>query len=157
MSFIKKNEDVCGLKTVYTPCGLQGPTGPPGIVDYAIVHPRTHYINNEIQGVNTNGYTDIFPIEIDRIGFLEAVEVTIETAPVGSVGFSFVSFDGAGNPGGSAGNATILYGDSSAFIVQFGFMWTTLGVGQHSVVLKFTADPATGIADKSLTVYLNVV
>lgn len=30
MSFIKKNEDVCGLKTVYTPCGLQGPEGPPG-------------------------------------------------------------------------------------------------------------------------------
>tara|TARA_R110000772_G_scaffold8908_1_gene29288 strand:- start:2516 stop:2983 length:468 start_codon:yes stop_codon:yes gene_type:complete len=30
MSFIKKDEDVCGLKTVYTPCGLQGPEGPPG-------------------------------------------------------------------------------------------------------------------------------
>ena len=157
MSFIKKNEDVCGCKTVYTPQGLQGPPGLGGIIDYTVVHPRTDFIQNEIQGSTETNKTNIFPIEIDRLGFLEAVEVTVETAPAGSVGFSFASFNGAGVYIGTAGNATILTGNSSAFIVKFGFTWTTLSAGQHSVVLRFRADPTTGLADKLISVHLNIV
>ncbi len=157
---MKKNEDHCGCKTVYTPQGLQGNPGPPGtgLVDYTVVSPRTSKgpNNNEIQGVDLDGYTDIFQVQIDRLGFLEAVEMSIETPPAGSVGFSLASFSGAGVHTGSAGNATISAGNSSAFIVQFGFMWTTLGVGQHDVVLRFVADPVTGIADKLITVHLNI-
>jgi hypothetical protein len=159
MSFIKKNEDVCGLKTVYTPCGLQGPAGsmgPVGLIDYTIVHPRTFLTQNEIQGLDEKKKTDTFPIEIDRLGFLEAVEVTIETAPAGSVGFLFARYNGTGVYIGSTGSVTILAGNSSAFVYQFGFIWTTLGTGQHSVVLRFKADPVAGIADKLLTVYLNI-
>jgi hypothetical protein len=44
MSFIKKDEDVCGLKTVYTPCGLQGPEGPPGPITLDTVIVSGHNI-----------------------------------------------------------------------------------------------------------------
>ncbi len=154
---VKQAADHCGKKTVYTCKGLQGPEGPPGgLKDYTIVHPRTALTQNEIQGVSANGYSDIFPFEIDRMGFLEAIEISVDTAPAGSVGFQFKSFNGLGTPTGDTGLITISAGNSSAFVTQFGFSWGTLAVGQHQVILKFVADPVTGLADRLLTVYLNI-
>ena len=135
--------------------------------DYTIVHPRTSAANNELQGVSVvpggpfiggiTGYTDAFKLEIDRVGFLEALEVSILTPPVGSVGFSLgsLSYDGTFTGAGAAVR-TFLAGNSSSFLVIHTFAWTTLAVGSHEVVLRFEADPVTGIADKLLTVYLNI-
>jgi hypothetical protein len=57
MSFIKKNEDVCGLKTVYTPCGLQGSEGPTGPIapDTAIISGH----NIVLADILNNGASDI--------------------------------------------------------------------------------------------------
>jgi len=137
-------------------------------MDYAIVHPRTSVINNELQGVSmipggpfaggVTGYTDSFKLEIDRIGFLEAVEVSILTPPIGSVGFALgsLNYDGTFNSSGSSVR-TFNPGDSSSFLVIHTFAWTTLAVGSHEVVLNFEADPLTGIADKQITIHLNII
>ena len=83
--------------------------------------------------------------------------MSILTPPVGSVGFSLgsLSYDGTFTGAGAAVR-TFLAGNSSSFLVIHTFAWTTLAVGSHEVVLRFEADPVTGIADKLLTVYLNI-
>ena len=167
-AMMKKNEDHCGCKTVYTPQGLRGPSGPTGtaLIDYTVVHPRTRFQGNEMQGESISagsfsgiivGHTDIFPVEIDRLGFLEAVEISVETPPAAATGFVIAVFNGAGVFSGTNGNFTINSGDSSAFVKRFGFGWLALAAGQHEVVLRCVADPVTGIPDKLITVYLNIV
>jgi hypothetical protein len=141
--------------------------------DYTIVHPRTKLSQNEIAGISIiapalgtslKGATNPFSVEINRIGFLEYVNITIETPPAAAVGnFTFGTYvTGLTYPsasdylGGSTGSLSMQPGDSSYFTSVICFAWEVLPAGQHEVVLRFTADPVAGIADKLLAVYLNI-
>lgn len=158
MTLIKKNNDPCGNKTVFTAKGLQGDIGPPGgFKDFTVVHPKTKVGQNEIQGTDADKSTDIFFVQIDRLGFLEAVEVSIETPPPGAANFAFNLLDGAGVSQGTTSSVNISLNESRYFNNQVRFNWTALSVGAHKAILKLVSDPVTGIPDKLLDVFLNVV
>lgn len=147
--------------------GVQGQTGATGIagvpgttfVAFSAVSPRTSVLPNGdvISGLDANGFSDNFTVEVDRQGFNDNISITISNLPDPSFTFQIAS----GIPGPTTvGAVNILEGDSKAHTGIFRFSWTpgTLPAGNHTVDVTFTPvlvnDPAVP-APKMYT--LNIV
>lgn len=131
------------------------------ITDFTITEPRkgVSAAPKALVGDAVGGYSNTFDLEVDRMGFTEGFEVTVQGPGGGALpgtNFGFgntVNLDGtAASP---AGNPTINQFESANGLSDYiNFVWDggSIGAGTVSVELVFTPNPTTGISPRTRTV-----
>lgn len=151
-----------GNTTTYTVCfdqdlldklnALASPVTP--LKDFTITEPRNgaSAAPRALLGDAAGGYSNTFEIEVDRIGFTEGFEITVQGLGGGALPGTNFGFGNTANLDGTAavpaGNPTINQFESTNGLSNYiNFIWDsgTIAAGTESVELVYTPNPATGV------------
>lgn len=163
-----------GNTTTYTVCldqtlldkinALSAPVAP--LKDFTITEPRkgVQATPRYLSGDASAGYSYTFDMEVDRVGFMEGFEISVQGVggtPLPGTNFGFGTTSNLNGTGASAtGNRTINPFESAEGVSFYtNFIWDggSIPVGIVFVELVFTPDPLSGVSPRTRTVAINVI